>query len=426
MKRFYFLALIAALFLGLGLLVSCGDDDDDAADDDAADDDAGDDDAADDDAADDDDTTSCETCLIDEVCYDDQETNPANVCEICDVSQSMDSWSDNDGVACDDGDFCSGADECFDGSCSVHAGDPCDTDFQYCLEPEDLCVSTGFNLISNGYFTMGSPVDEPGRDTNETQHTVTLTYDFEMSVYETTQEQYVDVLGWNPSFFGPNGGGDDCGDDCPVEWVSWYDALAYANELSTDAGYDACYLLSNVVCQDDTNVGTNYMTCMNTVQGGIKSASVALHGVTSVYDCEGYRLPTESEWEYTIRAGTTTAFYNGAITNTACSPLDPNLDLIGWYCGNQGVSTEAVGQKADNPWGLYDMSGNVWEWNWDWFGTYPGPVTDPEGPGSGSYRVARGGSWIADARRCRSAVRGYSGPGDRGRDLGFRLARSLP
>jgi len=138
-----------------------------------------------------------------------------------------------------------------------------------------------------------------------------------------------------------------------------------------------------------------------------------------------YRLPTEAEWEYAARAGTTTAFYNGGITNSGynCNS-DPNLDKIGWYCGNASNKTHAVKGKDANSWGLYDMSGNVWEWAWDWYGSYGGDVTDPVGPSSGSYRVTRGGRWYSVARTCRSANRDDRSPGNRGYNLGIRLSRS--
>lgn len=286
-------------------------------------------------------------------------------------------------------------------------------------------VTPGFASIPSGTFTMGSPVGELGRYTNETQHTVTLTNDFEMSIYETTQVEFTSLMGWNPSYFGPNGSGADCGDDCPVETVSWYDSIAYANELSSDAGYASCYTLSNVVCEDSTNVGTNYMGCMNTTQGGIDSATVALNGVTSVYDCVGYRLPTESEWEYAARAGSTTAFYNGAITvsGDVCTPLDPNLDAIGWYCGNDSGTTEVVGQKLPNAWGLYDMAGNVWEWVNDWFSLVyysVSPSTDPPGPATGTERVVRGGSFYDYGGDLRASVRYMVAPDYAIDGIGFR------
>jgi len=140
-----------------------------------------------------------------------------------------------------------------------------------------------------------------------------------------------------------------------------------------------------------------------------------------------YRLPTEAEWEYAARAGTTTAFYNGGITNSGynCNS-DPNLDKIGWYCGNASNKTHAVKGKDANSWGLYDMSGNVYEWAWDWFGNYNGDATDPVGLSSGSYRVLRGGIWSNYARYCRSADRNNFSPGYRFNYIGFRLLRSMP
>ena len=169
--------------------------------------------------------------------------------------------------------------------------------------------------------------------------------------------------------------------------------MRYANELSIDEGYDACFLLSDVVCLDLTDVGTNYMNCMNTVQDGILSATVALHGVTSVYDCEGFRLPTESEWEYAARAGTLTAYHNGQDIDDSHKDCEVPFHLtdIAWYCGNYGDWTGVVGQKLPNTWDLYDMSGNVGEWTWDWWDSYPGTVTDPVGPDSGTFKANRGG-----------------------------------
>jgi len=130
-----------------------------------------------------------------------------------------------------------------------------------------------------------------------------------------------------------------------------------------------------------------------------------------------YRLPTEAEWEYACRAGTTNRFYYGD---------DPGYTLLGqyaWYPGNSGSATHPVDQKRPNRWGLYDMSGNVWEWCSDWYGAYPGgSVSDPTGPSTGSYRVGRGGSWFDDAIGCRSACRIGDSPGNRYNSVGFRVA----
>ena len=231
-----------------------------------------------------------------------------------------------------------------------------------------------FVRIPAGTFMMGSPTDEPGRLSDETQHQVTLTRDYYMMTTEVTQAQWEDVMGGNPSFF------SDCGGDCPVETVSWEDIQDFILALNASEG-------------------------------------------------QTYRLPTEAEWEYAARAETTTAFYNGGITNTGCTPLDPNLNQIGWYCGNDNVdgnsTTHPVAQKQPNDWGLYDMSGNVWEWCQDWYGSYlDGAVTDPTGSDTGSDRVLRGGSWYDNARDCRSAYRLSYTPSDPKNIFGFRLALS--
>ena len=211
-----------------------------------------------------------------------------------------------------------------------------------------------FVVIPAGRFRMGSAnVDEDERPF----HLVTLSRGFELGKYEVTQGQWETVMGSNPSYF------KKCGKDCPVEQVSWHDAQKFLEKL-------------------------------NNRRDGYR-----------------YRLPTEAEWEYAARAGTT-GDYAG------------NLDEMAWYGGNSGGVTHQAGQKRSNAWGLYDMHGNVWEWCQDWFGQYPsGSVVDPTGPATGEDRVYRGGSWISRARFCRSAIRYGGGPGRRDYDMGCRLAR---
>ena len=282
-------------------------------------------------------------------------------------------------------------------------------------------TTEGFVYVPNGTFTMGSPTGEIGRRDNEATHQVTLTRDIEMMAHEVTQEQYENLMDANPAYF-PRIGTDLTR---PVETVSWFDALAYANELSEASGYAACYALTDIVCADETAGDTdNY--CKD--NGGIFDASVDLNGVDSVYACEGFRLPTESEWEYAARAGTTTALPSGDVTNPACMPLDPNLDAIGWYCANAEKETHPVGEKSPNDWGLYDMSGNVFEWTGDWYAhDYPGDVSDPKGPADGWFRITRGGSVrFEGAGRCRSAFRAAYHPGFHEWYIGFRLVRTLP
>jgi len=275
-------------------------------------------------------------------------------------------------------------------------------------------------LIPAGSFWMGSSESELGRVSDEVLHYVELTKGFYMDTTEVTQGSFNSLMEYNPSYF------LSCGDDCPVEWVSWNEALVYANARSKEEGLEECF---------DCTKTAPYFEC------SLKSK------FTKPQDCLGYRLPTESEWEYAVKAETDTAFYSGDITQTQKSPLDPNLDAIGWYGGNSGASyegafgctdwyegsincgTQPVGGKLVNSFGLYDMSGNVWEWTMDWIGDYPAgteesPSVDPTGVESGSNRVQRGGSWDNFAYSCRSAYRLNLTPGSRSSDLGFRLVRT--
>ena len=256
-----------------------------------------------------------------------------------------------------------------------------------CHRPKDLEV-----LVKAGTFTMGSPASEPGRDSDETQHQVTLTHSFAIWKYEITQGEFESLVGYNPSHF------SSCGKDCPVEEVSWHEAVAYCNALSKQAGLLQCF---------DCQGSKSSATC------SLKSAYTG-NGGKDYYKCPGYRLPTEAEWEYAARAGSTGATYGA-------------LDDIAWNDGNSGNKTHAVGGKKANAWGLHDMIGNVWEWTYDWHGSYPsGAVTDPVGPSSGSNRVYRGGSWSSYARYCRAAYRNGNGPSYRNSYLGFRPSRSAP
>jgi formylglycine-generating enzyme required for sulfatase activity len=244
---------------------------------------------------------------------------------------------------------------------------------------------------------MGSPTNEPGRGPDEAQHQVTLTKAIYVSTYEVTQPEWQAVMGWNESSFP--------GTNKPVEQVTWYDAVSYCNQRSTRDGYTPAYTIT----------GATY--------SGIHITNAT---VTWNQAANGYRLLTEAEWEYACRATSTSVFCNGGITNTDCSPLDLNLDVVGWYCGNNSGTTHDVGGKTANAWGLKDMHGNVWEWCWDRHGEYSGDATDPTGSASLPYRVNRGGAWNSVSQNCRSARRIGVSPDSRSGNVGLRLSMTAP
>ena len=251
-------------------------------------------------------------------------------------------------------------------------------------------VPNGFVLIPAGDFTMGSPDGEEGRDNDELRHQVTISRPFLIQETEVTQGQWRSLMGNNPSGF------PTCGDDCPVEMVNWWEAVAYANELSANEGLPECYELRGC-----TGSPGEEMTCAEAFFAGL--------------GCPGYRLPTEAEWEYATRAGTTGARY-------------ADLDDIAWYDQNSDGMSHPVARNAPNSWGLYDTLGNVWEWVHDWYDTYPqSPIADPVGPPDGQYRIHRGGGWNTEARYARAAPRSRDSPGGVLRSyLGFRVARTQP
>jgi formylglycine-generating enzyme required for sulfatase activity len=240
--------------------------------------------------------------------------------------------------------------------------------------------------INGGTFIMGSPANEPGRNGDEVQHRVTVS-SFYMGKYEVTQKEYQEVMGTNPSYFK--------GDNLPVECVSWWDAVEYCNKRSQREGLTPAY----------------------TIDGDTENFSYIFTDVIWNRNANGYRLPTEAEWEYACRAGTTTAYNTGANIN----------DNTGWYSANSGKKTHPVGQKSANAWGLYDMHGNVYEWCWDWHGDYSGgSQTNPVGERDvyRVERVVRGGCWSVSARFLRSAQRGVEDWPPGGSENGFRLVRN--
>jgi formylglycine-generating enzyme required for sulfatase activity len=273
-----------------------------------------------------------------------------------------------------------------------------------CNARECAPVPLEFVRIEAGTFQMGSPTGELGHSSDESRHAVVITRDFLMSTTEITQGMWQDLMNTDATLVEqPN---------LPMVNVNWWDALEFANTLSLAQGLPACYTLSG---------------CTGTPGASFNCTSSAVNNPSNnPLLCTGYRLPTESEWEYAYRAGTTTAFYNGDITQTGFTPLDLNLDAIGWYGGNSGSSRKNVAIKLPNAWGLYDMSGNAWEWCWDWFDNFSGAVSDPLGPTTGSGRVRRGGGFEYAAYEARAASRDSIDPSLRYSDYGFRLARTAP
>jgi formylglycine-generating enzyme required for sulfatase activity len=247
--------------------------------------------------------------------------------------------------------------------------------------PTNVVPVTNMVWISPGTFTMGSPTNEALRGSDETQHAVTLSHGFYMGQYLVTQGGYQALTGNNPSFFTflPQNL------ICPVDSEAWSDATNY------------CALLT----QQERSAGrvpTNWV----------------------------YRLPTESEWEYTSRSGTTTAFYYGSGLHSGMANFDGRYEYdatTGTTTNSSGTylsQTTPVGNYEPNAWGLYDMCGNVFEWCQDWYGTYPvGPVTDPQGAATGTDHVFRGGAWDAPGQYCRAAQREHSPT--TGIDVGFRI-----
>ena len=272
--------------------------------------------------------------------------------------------------------------------------------------------------IPAGAFTQGSPSDEPGQNPSdpgrETQFYHLLTKAFALMETEVTRQMWADLKALQPTL--PSDPTDTvygAGATNPVQNVSWYEAVLFANLLSVQNGYGRCYYTDATFLTP--------ITVSNYTAGPFYCD----------WSANGYRLPTEGEWERACRAETTTPFWvaepNYTQTHhTGCAGGEMTmLELVAWFCANASpYRTKAVGGKAASPWNLEDVHGNVCEWCWDWSGSYPaGSATDYRGAGTGSQRVNRGGGWRSDASFCRSAVRFFSTPGYRDNDLGFRLVR---
>lgn len=251
----------------------------------------------------------------------------------------------------------------------------------------------GTVYISPGTFAMGSTREVAQWHQNEPLHSVTLTRGFWIQNKEITQQQWAFLMGNNPSIHqsDPNR---------PVEMVSWYDAIAYANKLSIAEGITPAYDL----------------TCTGNAGSGNLRCSVRYIGA-DIYSTAGWHLPTEAEWEYAYRAGTTSAWHFGDESS--------QISKFAWWGWQNGSFTKPVGTKSPNLWGIFDVAGNVAEWCHDNYESQPNGSLDPSGPSSSAWKVVRGGSWASNfADECRAAVRVWSTPDHRNSTLGFRLVRS--
>ncbi len=267
--------------------------------------------------------------------------------------------------------------------------DPLDCQRSPCDVPLDFENSIGLNMvyIPPGTFEMGSPETEPGRQEDERLHTVVLTCGFFMSEVPVTQAAYLDVMGENPSFHNGERAGINL--NRPVEQVSWHDTQRFCRELSKREG-------------------------------------------------RFYRLPTEAEWEYACRAGTTTQFWFGDVleedgSNPQCRSDAGKLAsrYVHWWCSEDprwGARPISVGFHPPNDWGLHNMHDLVWEWCADWYAPYPGPDTvtvDPRGPAKGSKKIRRGEATLFPLALGRSAMRDTGTPTAAAANTGFRVVYSL-
>lgn len=275
------------------------------------------------------------------------------------------------------------------------------------------CAPEGMAWIPAGSFTMGSPGTELARDLDEgPQHEVTISRPFLAMQTELTQGTWLNATGVNPSFW------DECGADCPVTNVSWHAAAAYANWRSIREGLTPCYSFEPG-------------TCATSLADWASGQVACLDADLLTLECDGYRLPTEAEWEYMTRAGSTTAFPNGPLgTVTYCLEPNPFLAAIARYCANTDDGLQPGRTRDPNAWGLYDTLGNANEWVYDGYADYSSdaavdPIVEPDvASPDDELRVLRGGRHTTDETDNRSAARLSASPFIRGNDVGFRLVRT--
>ena len=235
----------------------------------------------------------------------------------------------------------------------------------------DPLTGMRFVLVSAGEFVMGTPASEPQREVQEIQHRVAIAQPFYLAIHEVTQAEWTKVMGANPSHF------RSCGRDCPVEEVSFADVEAFIRELNARSTW------------------------------------------------KGFRLPTEAEWEYACRAGGTKAFGASNALTTNEANFDGDYPYAGAPTGLNRGTPVRVGSFKPNAWGLFDMSGNVWEWTSDDYAPYPGAAASSNPAFTSGRKVIRGGSWLFGADSARCGLRYTHRPQDHGPSLGFRLAHEL-
>ncbi|MCD6161624.1 MAG: SUMF1/EgtB/PvdO family nonheme iron enzyme [candidate division Zixibacteria bacterium] len=258
------------------------------------------------------------------------------------------------------------------------------------IEGSDIIQNMIF--VEGGTFTMGRSKGKSDND-EKPAHKVTLS-SFYIGKYEVTQREWKEIMGNNPSKFK--------GDDLPVEKVSWYDAVEFCNNKSIKEGLTPCYIINK--SKNDTNNKSDY--------DKLKWL------VACNFDANGYRLPTEAEWEYAARGGNKSQGYKYSGSD--------NIKEVAWYNDNSKKKTHKVGLKRPNELGIYDMTGNVWEWCWDWYGSYSSSsATNPKGSSSGIARILRGGSWGNFDRFSRVAFRVMYNPDNTFDKLGFRVIVSF-
>ena len=328
------------------------------------------------------------------------------------------------------------------------------------------------------------PPEDDGTLEADEENRELFSYAVEIQSTEVTQKQFTDVMGWNPSFFGGCGlkcmqnsttnlnsiedviqeedGGilnaecfdvstlteQECGPTCPVESVSWYDAIAYTNALSVQESYKPCFEMTDIVCSDGTKAGSSAKTCMNDIQKGIQSATVTNTVQEHIFFCTGYRLLTHKEWVQATLGEEKGPLYtskdnDGTLKNRGCA-LDSNLDKIAWYGANSQGKTHPVAQKSPNTLGLYDMMGNIGEWIYnevdrpDLNDDFVDEETDinslnEEGKKNRlrekdlfttKDRQQLGGSWLEYGAYCQADNYTSMPPSDRDASSGFRIIRT--